>query len=79
MRRYAEHKIPMPKVKVTVRSEVKIVSQQYLKNNESNLTKLHRKIGHTEKVCRAQHSGSYAQAQGHNQVRGEIAPKIRSE
>ena len=37
--------------------------------------KLHRKIEHNEKVCRAQELGSYAQGQGQNQVRGQIAPK----
>ena len=31
--------------------------------------KLHRKIKHNEKVCRADKLGSYAQGQGHNQVR----------
>ena len=39
----------MPKVKVAIRSEVKIVSQQLLKTTEANLTKLHRKIEHKEK------------------------------
>ena len=43
---------------------------------EANLTKLHRKIEHNEKVCSAQELGSYAQGQGHNQVRGQIVPKI---
>ena len=38
--------------------------------------KLHRKIEHNEKVCRAQELGSYAQGQGHNHVRGQIMPKI---
>ena len=37
---------------------------------------LHRKIEHNEKVCGAQELGSYAQGQGHNQVRGQIVPKI---
>ena len=37
---------------------------------------LHRKIEHYEKVCRAQELGSYAQGQGHNQVKGQIVPKI---
>ena len=31
---------------------------------------------HNEKVCRAQELGSYAQGQGHNQVKGQIVPKI---
>ena len=47
-----------------------------IKTTESNLTKLHRKIEHIEKVCRAQKLGSYAQGQGHNQVKGQIVPKI---
>ena len=38
--------------------------------------KLYRKIEHNEKVCSAQELGSYAQGQGHNQVRGQIVPKI---
>ena len=47
-----------------------------LKTTEAYLTKLHRKIEDNEKVCRAQELGSYAQGQGHNQVRGQIVPKI---
>ena len=31
----------------------------------------HRKIKHNEKVCRAHDLGSYAQGQGHNQVKGQ--------
>ena len=46
------------------------------KTTEANLTKLHRKIEHNKKVCRAQEFGSYAQGQGHNQVKGQIVPKI---
>ena len=46
------------------------------KTNEANLTKLHRKIEHNEKVCRAQKLGSYTLGQGHNQVKGQIVPKI---
>ena len=49
------------------------------KTTEVNLTKLHRKIEHNEKVCCAQEVGSKAQGQGHSQVRGQSAPKIRSE
>ena len=37
---------------------------------------LHRKIEHNENVCRPQELGSYAQGQGHNQVKGQIVPKI---
>ena len=33
--------------------------------------KLHRKIKHNDKVCRAHDLGSYAQGQGRNQVRGQ--------
>ena len=46
------------------------------KTTEANLMKLHRKIEHNKKVCRRQELGSYAQDQGHNQVRGQIVPKI---
>ena len=78
MRRCVAHmiKVPTPKVKVAIRSEVKILSQQYPKTTEANLTKLHRKIEHNKKMCRAQELGSYAQGQGHNQVKGQIVPKI---
>ena len=40
------------------------------KTAKAFLTKLGRMIEHNEKVCRAQELGSYAQGQGHNQVRG---------
>ena len=66
----------MPKVKVAIRSEVKLVSQQLLKTTEAKLTKLHRNIEYYEKVCRAQELGSYAPGQGHNQVKGQIVPTI---
>ena len=76
----------MPKVKVTIRSEVRSRSQSgqrsksclsnYSKTTEANLTKLHRKIEHNEKMCCAQELGSYTQGQGHNHVRGQIVPKI---
>ena len=46
------------------------------KTTEANLTKLHRKIEHNEKVCRAQELGSFAQGQGHNRVRGQIVHKF---
>ena len=55
---------------------VSAITQKLLKTTEANLTKLHRKIEHNEKVCRAQELGSYTQGQGHNQVRGQIVPKI---
>ena len=62
------------------RSQLGQRSKSCLSNNsktdEANLTKLHRKIEHNEKVCCAQELGSYAQGQGHNQVRGQIVPEI---
>ena len=55
-------------------------SKSFLSNNsktiEANLTKLHRKIEHNEKLCSAQELGSYTQGQGHNHVRGQIVPRI---
>ena len=38
--------------------------------------KHHRKIEHNEKVWRTQELGSYYRGQGHNQVKGQIVPKI---
>ena len=56
------------------------MSKSCLSNNskttEANLTKLLKQLEHNKKVCRAQELGSYAQGQGHNQVRGQIVPKI---
>ena len=49
---------------------------RHIKTTEANLTKLHRKNKHNEKVCCAQEFGSFAQGQGHNQVRGQIVFKI---
>ena len=46
------------------------------KTTGARLTKLHGKIEHNEKVCRAQELDSYAQGQGHNHVRGQIVSKI---
>ena len=46
------------------------------KTTEVNLMKLNGKIENNEKVCCAQELGSYAQGQGHNQVKGQILPKI---
>ena len=66
----------MPKVKVAIRSEVKTCLSNNPKTTEANLMKLHKKIEHNKKVCRAQTLGSYAQGQGHNQVKGRIVPKI---
>ena len=50
--------------------QIQIVSRP--ETTEANLMKLHRKIKHNEKVCRAQDLGSYAQGQGHNVVRCQI-------
>ena len=33
-------------------------------------------IEHSKKVCRVQELGSYAQGQGHNQVKSQIVSKI---
>ena len=44
--------IPMPKVKVTVRSEVKLCLSNNSKTTEANLTQLHRKIENNEQVFR---------------------------
>ena len=38
---------------------------------EANLIELNRKIKHNEKMCHVYDFGSYAQGQGHNQVRGQ--------
>ena len=46
------------------------------KTTEANLSNLHVKIEHNEKVCSTQELGPYFQGQGHNQIRGPIMPKI---
>ena len=55
-------------------------SKFFLSNNakiiEANLTKLHRKMEHNEKVCHVPELGSYTQGQGKIHVRGQIVPKI---
>ena len=62
----------MPKVKVTIMSEVKLCLKLCCSSTtEANLMTLHRKIEHNEKVCCAQELGSYAQGQGCNQVKGQ--------
>ena len=78
MRKCVTHmiKVPTPKVKVAIRSEVKLCLSKNSKSTEANLTKLHRKIEHYKKVCRIQELGSYAQGQSHNHVRGQIVPEI---
>ena len=42
--------------------------------------KLHRKIKHNEKGCRAHDLGSYAQGQGRNQVKGQnlVSAKLKN-
>ena len=62
----------MPKVKVTIMSEVKLCLKLCCSYTiEASLMKLHRKIKHNEKVCREHDLGSYAQGQGRSQVRGQ--------
>ena len=62
----------MPKVKVTVGLKVKLYLNLCCSyTTEANLIKLHRKIMHNEKMCRAHNFGFYTQGQGHNQVRGQ--------
>ena len=69
-------KVPTPKVKVAVRSEVKLMLGNNSKTTEANLTKLLRKKEHKWKVSCAKKLGSYAQGQGHSQVRDQIMPKL---
>ena len=62
----------MPKVKVTIMSEVQLCLKLCCSlTTVASLMRLHRKIKHNEKVCRAQDLGSFAQDQGHNQVKGQ--------
>ena len=62
----------MPKVKVTIGSEVKLgLNLCCSYTTEANLIKLHRGIKHSEKVCHAYNFDSYAQGQGRSQVRGQ--------
>ena len=73
-------KVPTPKAKVTIRSQSGQRSKSCLSNKskttEANVTKLHRKIEHNEKVCCTQKFSSYAQGQGHNHVIGQIVSEI---
>ena len=69
------HNIYVPTSKVRGQNRVSAITQKLL----ANLMKLHRKIDHNKKVYRAQELGNYAQGQGHNHVRCQIALKIRSE
>ena len=54
----------------------KLCPSNKYKTTEEKLTKLHRKIEHNEKVYRTQELESYAQVQGHNNVRCQIVLKI---
>ena len=65
-----------PKLRSQSGQRSKLCLSNNSKTTEANLTKLHRKIEHNEKVCHAQELGSYTLGQGHNHVRGEIMPKI---
>ena len=69
----AQELVPMLKVKVTIRSEVKLCLRLCCsETTEANLINLHEKIKHNKKkVCRAHDLGSYAQGQGCNRVRGQ--------
>ena len=78
MRRSVVHTIKVPNPKSRSQSGQRSTSClcNSSKTTEANLTKLQRKIEHHGKVCCAQELGSYAQGQSHNQVRGQIVPKI---
>ena len=52
--------VPTPKVKVAVGSRSNLCLGINSKPTEANLTKLHRKIEHDEKVYCTQEIGSYA-------------------
>ena len=60
----------MPKVKVTIRSKVKLCLKSGLNNNlkttKTILKKLHRKIKHRSKVFHTQKLGCHIQGHGHN-------------
>ena len=70
--------VPTPKARSQSGQRSKSCLGNNSKTTEANLTKLHRKIEHNEKVCCTQELGSYTQDQGNNQVIGQIAPKISS-
>ena len=59
-----------PSVRLSVRPSVRYKSCLSDSSNKANLMKFHRKIKDNKKLCRADDLGSYAQCQGHNQVRG---------
>ena len=60
--------VSTPKVKSQSGQRSKSCLSNNSNSTEANLTKLHRKIQHSEKMCRAQELGSYA-------VRDQIVPK----
>ena len=61
--------VPMPKVKVIIRSEVKLCLKLCCSlTTEANLMKFHRKIKHNEELCHTQHLCSDAQSQGRDQI-----------
>ena len=69
----------MPKVKVTVGSEVKLCLNSCCSyTTKANLIKLHRKIKHNKKVCHTHDLGSYIQGQGHNKVKGHLRSRLQS-
>ena len=78
MRRCVKHMnlVPAPKSRSQSGQRSKSCLSNISKATEANLTKLHRKVEHNEKVCCAQELGSYAQGQGHSWVRGQILPKF---
>ena len=58
--------VPIPKLKVTGQRSKSCLNNKS-KTTEANFTKLHGKIEHNKKECRAQELGSYdAQGQGHS-------------
>ena len=68
-----KNKVPTTKVKVTIKSEVKLCLKLCCsETTEANWMKRHRKIKHNEYRCCAQDLGFYPQGQGHNEVTGKI-------
>ena len=72
-RNFGRHIKIAPSVRLSVCPSVRYKSclSESSYTTEANLMKLHRKIKHNEKVCRAHDFGSYAQGQGRNQVKGQ--------
>ena len=61
--------VPTPKV----RGQNRCISNNS-KTATANLTKLHRKIEHNEKVCHTQELGSYAKVKV--TIRSEVVPNV---